>query len=39
MKKTYQVPEFEVIVLNEDVFVSSYEPDPNEGEMDPFDNF
>ncbi len=36
MKKIYQAPEFEVIVLNEDVIVTSYEKDPNEGEIDEF---
>lgn len=36
MKKIYQAPEFEVIVLEEDIFVASYDKDPNEGELDEF---
>lgn len=36
MKKIYEAPEFEVIVLNEDIIVTSYEKDPNEGDVDEF---
>ena len=42
MKKTYQSPELELIIIDdEDVIVTSanYVPDPDEGEIDIIDNF
>ena len=35
MKKVYEAPEFDIVLINdEDVVTTSYEKDPNEGEVD-----